>query len=171
MSKVDLVSRAVKRRSEARGGAATPLAFVSSNDFVTLFTMAPNERVAFVKRGVPAGSVVQIAKATGQPKERVMSLLGLPRSTVDRKARTRQVLPIDQGERVVGFAKLVGQVQKIVEESGDPTGFEAAKWLSSWLDRPLPALGGRKPAEYMDTGEGQQLVSNLLSKARSGVFA
>ena len=133
--------------------------------------MSPVERVEVVKRGVAAETVVRIARLTGQPKERVMSLLGLPRSTVDRKARTAQALPLDQGERVLGLLRLVGQVQVMVDESGDPEGFDAAKWVSSWLERPVPALGNRPPAEFMDTSEGQQVVANLLASARSGVFA
>ena len=62
-------------------------------------------------------------------------------------------------------------MQVMVDESGDPEGFDAAKWVSSWLERPLPALGNRTPAEFMDTSEGQQVVANLLASARSGVFA
>ena len=100
-----------------------------------------------------------------------MSLLGLPRSTVDRKARSRQPLPIDQGERVLGLLKLVGQAQLMVEQSGRAEGFDAPRWVTSWLARPLPALGGRRPAEFMDTAEGQRAVSNLLSAATGGAFA
>jgi uncharacterized protein (DUF2384 family) len=72
---------------------------------------------------------------------------------------------------VVGMAKLIGQVQTMVEESGDPTGFDAAQWLARWLDEPLPALDGKRPAEYMDTAEGRDLVSNLLAMAQSGAYA
>ena len=58
-----------------------------------------------------------------------------------------------------------------VEESGDPTDFDAPAWTATWLDRPLPALGGRKPADFMDTAEGQQLVSNLIARMQSGAYA
>jgi len=39
-------------------------------------------------------------------------------------------------------ARLIGQVQAMVEQSGNPEGFDAAHWLGAWLDEPLPALGG-----------------------------
>lgn len=100
-----------------------------------------------------------------------MKVLGLPRATVDRKARDNKPLSIEHGERVLGFAKLVGQVQVMVEESGDATRFDAATWLAEWLERPQPALAGRCAADYLDTSEGQQLVSNLLARMQSGAYA
>lgn len=59
----------------------------------------------------------------------------------------------------------------MVRESGNADQFDAAKWVSNWLTAPLPALGGQTPASYMDTFEGQKLVSNLLAQAQSGAYA
>jgi hypothetical protein len=58
----------------------------------------------------------------------------------------------------------------MVEESGDPAGFDAAHWVADWLAKPLPALGGATPASYMDTFEGQKLVAELLSMSQSGAY-
>lgn len=77
----------------------------------------------------------------------------------------------EQGERVVALAKMIGQVQTMVAESGDPEGFDAAQWLASWLERSVPALGGRCPGEYMDTAEGRELLSQLLAMTQSGAYA
>lgn len=70
-----------------------------------------------------------------------------------------------------GIASLIGKVQAMAEESGDPTGFDAARWVADWLAKPLPALGGATPASYMDTFEGQKLVTELLSMSQSGAYA
>ena len=70
-----------------------------------------------------------------------------------------------------GVQALIGQVEEMVRESGNPIDFDAAKWVSEWLNSPLPALGGQHPATYMDTIEGQKLVASLLSMAQSGAFA
>ena len=140
-------------------------------NFADVYRLGPTERIEIIKEGVPAGEVVKLAKTIGRPKERLFKVLGLPRATVDRKVRAHQRLSVEQGERVVGFSKLVGQVQVMVEQSGDPSGFDPAKWVADWLDRPLPALGGRCPADYMDTAEGQELVSSLLAKMQSGAYA
>jgi uncharacterized protein (DUF2384 family) len=77
----------------------------------------------------------------------------------------------EQGERVAALAKMIGQVQTMVAESGNPEGFDAAQWLASWLERSVPALGGRCPGEYMDTAEGRELLSQLLAMSQSGAYA
>ena len=66
---------------------------------------------------------------------------------------------------------LIEQIQAMVNRGGDPAGFDAAKWLTAWLDEPLPALGGACPAEYLDTQAGQAIVSDLLAMMESGAYA
>jgi putative toxin-antitoxin system antitoxin component (TIGR02293 family) len=95
----------------------------------------------------------------------------LASATVNRKSRDQKPLSSDESSRVIGMARLVGQVQAMVEESGDPEGFDAATWVAEWLEQPLPALGGRRPAELMDTPEGQNLVSNLVARLQTGAYA
>ena len=77
----------------------------------------------------------------------------------------------DQGERVMGMLRLIGQVDEIVRESGDPTDFNAARWVAGWLNRPLPALGGRVPATLMDTAEGREIVAGLIAQTQSAAYA
>ena len=162
------------KRSRTKTGETTmgemekPL---SVTDFSRVYRLGPMGRIEMIKKGVPAGEVEKIARTIGRPKERVIKVLGLPRATIDRRARSRQQLSVDQGERVLGLSKLVGQVQVMVEQSANPESFNAAQWVADWLDRPSPALGGRCPAEYMDTAEGQELVSGLIAKVQSGAYA
>lgn len=49
-------------------------------------------------------------------------------------------------------------------------GFDAVKWLGQWLERPQPALGGRRPADLMDTPTGMEMVAGLLGSIRSGAY-
>jgi len=139
--------------------------------FVNLYSAQPTERIKLIRDGVPANFVVLISKSMGVTKESLFTTLRLPRATIDRKVSNNQALPPEQGERVIGMAKLVGQVQVMVEQSGDPTGFDAAKWVARWMEEPSPALGGKRPATYMDTVEGQELVSNLVARMQSGAYA
>lgn len=162
---------APRRAAGSAAQTVTWYAKASPTWFVHVFSMPATERIEVAKRGVPAVFVSRLAKATGEPKEHVITLLGLSRATVDRKARAKQALSVGESERVIGFAKIVGQVQAMVNESGDATEFDAAKWVAGWLEKPLPALEGRTPGEYMDTAEGQQMVAGLLERARSGAFA
>jgi putative toxin-antitoxin system antitoxin component (TIGR02293 family) len=140
-------------------------------NFLTMYQADPMERIAIVKRGVPASGVDALAKRMAMPKERLVVTLGLARATVDRKARANQALSRDDSSRLLGMARLVGQVQAMVEESGEPEGFNAALWVAAWLERALPALGGKRPAEFMDTSEGQSLVSGLMARIQTGAYA
>jgi uncharacterized protein (DUF2384 family) len=75
-----------------------------------------------------------------------------------------------ESERVLAIARLVGQADTIVCESGEPEGFNAAEWVSSWLQRPHAALGGKCPGELMGTADGCMLVSDLLARQQSGAY-
>jgi hypothetical protein len=77
-----------------------------------------------------------------------MITLGVPRSTVIRKAKAKTRLASEQSERVIGLSRLVDQVESLVAESGDPEGFDAAPWSQGWLEQPNPALGERHPGEF-----------------------
>ena len=69
------------------------------------------------------------------------------------------------------LVKLVGQIEAMVEESGNPDRFDAPEWLSRWLREPLPALGGDKPINLLDTMEGQALVSRALAQMQTCAYA
>lgn len=129
------------------------------------------ERVQMIRSGVPARTLNQIVHKTGIPKERLYATLRLSRSTVERKIQNDAPLCAEHSERVIGLERLIGQVKAMVVESGNPDGFDADRWVGDWLERPLPALGGARPADFMDTMEGQELVSRLLAQAQSGAYA
>ena len=129
------------------------------------------ERVEHVREGVPAALLEVMSEDMGMPKEKLYTALRLPRATVNRKLQAKQTLSPDESERVLGLARLVGQVEAMVRESGEPEGFDAARWLAEWLERPNPALSRKRPAEFLDTADGRVLVSDLLSRMSSGAYS
>jgi putative toxin-antitoxin system antitoxin component (TIGR02293 family) len=140
-------------------------------DYLTLYKAAPLDRIKRVKAGVSAAEAKEILSDLAIPSGRIADILGIPVSTLNRKSKVAQKLSTDEGERVLGLAKLVGQVQAMVEDSGDPKGFDARVWTAHWLNEPLPALGGARPVDLMDTMEGQGLVSDTLARIQSGAYA
>ncbi len=137
----------------------------------SLYQASIAERVEFIRQGVPARRVDDLEDAMCVSRDYVSDLLNLPRTSVRRKIRKDARLSTDQSERVIGLARLIGQVADMLERSGDPKDFDVARWLGEWLELPVPALGGGKPADYMSTLTGQELVSNLIVQAQAGVFA
>lgn len=136
-----------------------------------LYRSDPQQRIEVIRRGIPAASVGQLSKRMGVSKEHLINSLRLSRATINRKEREGTVLSSDESERVLGVETLIGMVQTMVEQSGDPAGFDAPRWVATWLAQPLPALGGATPASYMDTFEGQKLVAEILSMSQSGAYA
>jgi uncharacterized protein (DUF2384 family) len=139
-------------------------------NYADVFQASPQERVSAIKEGVPAVYVVTITKSMGTSKDRFLRMLRLSRATIDRKISKNAALTPDEGQRVIGMAKLVGQVETMAKQSGDAANFDAAKWLARWINEELPALG-KKPAEFLDTAEGQELVSTMLQRMQSGAYS
>ena len=135
------------------------------------FLASPLERIQIIKQRVPAKYVVTMTGSMKMSKEALYGSLNLARATIDRKVLKKELLNQDESERVLAIARLVGQADNIVRESGEPEGFSAAEWVASWLQRRHPALGGRRPGELMDTADGCQLVTDLLAGQQSGAYA
>ncbi|VTU20642.1 putative toxin-antitoxin system antitoxin component [Variovorax sp. PBL-H6] len=167
----DTAKPTVARAKERQASAFAASSNSGRKYFEAMFRYAPLERVELVKAGVPAQMAVTVAKAMGVSKDSLYQTLGLPRATIDRKLKDGKALSRDESSRVLGIARLVGQAQAIIDESGEPAGFNAAQWVGQWLAQPVGALGGRTPGELMDTAEGQAIVSNLLDRAVSGAYS
>ena len=136
------------------------------------FHLSPLERVHLVKQGMPARTVQDMSAAMGLSREQFMRVTGLARSTVERKIAARRALSSDESEKLVGLSRLIGQVDAMVRESGDPApDFDAARWFAGWMAEPVAALGGLRPQELLDTADGREALGTLLLQMKSGVYA
>lgn len=173
--KTDLVStrKSAATRVVVTAGKIGKFVFAKGHapDYAAYFKAAPLDRVTFVKTGVPADQAKAFLTHLDAPSHRLYDALDLKVSTFNRKALKKDFLSADEAERVMGLVKLFGQVETMVQESGNSEGFDPAVWTLRWLEEPLPALGGRTPMELMDTMEGQALVSDTLAKVQSGAYA
>lgn len=139
--------------------------------YVEWYRAGRPEHIQLIKTGISALDAKRILAALGLPSGEAMRAVNLSSATVNRKAKARQALAPQESERVLGVAKLVGQVQAMVEESGNTDGFDAGTWVSHWLREPIPALDGQRPMDLLDTMEGQALVSETLARMQSGAYA
>ncbi len=159
-----MTSAALGRRASAA---------MASNPFhyIEVYRASPAERIRIIKEGIPAAKAKRMISDLRFEQGVLLEALNLKTATVNRKAAQGASLSPEESERVIGMAKLVGQLQAMVEDSGDPEGFDAPGWLSQWLREPVPALGGARPVELLDTMEGQALVSQALRQMQSGAYA
>jgi putative toxin-antitoxin system antitoxin component (TIGR02293 family) len=139
--------------------------------FADLFVMPSLDRADLVRGGAPSTMVNVISREMEITKDRFVRIMGLPRATVARKIANKSDLSADESERLVGLAKLIGQVEAIVGAAGAPEGFKPARWFGEWMSQSLPALGGRRPEDLLDTADGRELVSKLLAQMESGAYA
>jgi putative toxin-antitoxin system antitoxin component (TIGR02293 family) len=154
------------RRNEKQTRAASnPLRYVE------IYRASPADRIRIIKAGVPAVKAKRMISDLCFDQGVLLGALNLKTATVNRKAARDEPLSPEESERVIGMAKLVGQLEAMLEESGEPDQFDAPAWLSQWLREPVPALGGVRPIDLLDTMEGQSLVSRALGQIQSGAYA
>jgi putative toxin-antitoxin system antitoxin component (TIGR02293 family) len=172
------VSAAAEAPAKA-GPAAKPKSAVgklaggkaASSSYLTVYRADPLERIDMIRRGIPATEAKRLFAELRIGQGAGFKALNLSTATVNKKAKHGETLSPEESERIVGFAKLVGQLEAMIQESGDPGDFDARAWMARWLTEPLPAFGGIRPADLMDTMEGQGLVSAALAKVQSGAYA
>lgn len=150
--------------------AADGFTMIVDSHFAEMYRLSPQEKVVLIRQGRPASDLGVLAAAMAVPKEMLIDALGYSRATINRKAREADLLSSEESERLLGLEAMIGQVETMVAESGDPAGFNASHWLGQWMSMPMPSLGGRTPASYFDTVEGQKLVVQLLAMVQSGAY-
>ena len=158
--------RIAKAENPVKGNDAWTYSF---DNFDRVFNMPAVEKVELVEHGVKASDFKKLVEDMGLAQEELSKALRISVSTINRKAKRDEILSIDEGERVVNMASLIGQVG-VMTEPADDAGFNAAQWVANWIEQPLPALGGRRPVEFLGTASGFLLVSNVLRTMESGAY-
>jgi putative toxin-antitoxin system antitoxin component (TIGR02293 family) len=130
-----------------------------------------SSRVSAIREGLPAAAAKPLLAEIDLPIGALLQAIDVPPATFNRKVKQGETLAPDASERLIGLAMLVGQVEAMVTEAGDPTGFRAGRWLADWLCEPVPALAGQRPIDLLDTMEGQRLVGQNLARMQSGAYA
>ena len=139
--------------------------------YLGVYRASPFERIEMIKGGIPATEAKRIFADLAIGQGAAFKALRLSPATVNKKAKQDQILSPEETERVIGIVKLVGQLEAMIQESGNPAGFDPAAWMARWLKEPLPAFGGVRPIDLIDTMEGQALVSTVLTQMQSSAYA
>lgn len=156
-----------QRQTVARRGKARRI-----SPFVRVYQLSPVDLIAAIRRGLPSKELVRTSQAMHLPNEHIYRMLRLPASTTKRKLSLGERFSPEQSERLLGLQRLIGQAEVMLSDSGENVeAFDAPGWVASWLEEASPALGNRKPGDFMDTVTGQGIVSNLLAKMQSGAYA
>jgi putative toxin-antitoxin system antitoxin component (TIGR02293 family) len=164
------------RRGDAAPDERTLLVYLATqgvDDFVDKVSSAtPMQLVDAEREGVAGQFFKDISKRMDIPAARMFIMLGVPKATAEKKVAAGEAIKGSGGRAALGLARLLGIVNEIVENSTaeEAKNFDAARWLGQWLERPQPALGGRKPADLLDTAAGLEVVARLLGSIQSGTY-
>ena len=137
-----------------------------------LGSATPLQLVDVEREGVRGRLLKDLAHQMAIPKKRLYQIIGVPRATGEKKASGNKLIAGSGGQAALGMVRLLGIARSIVENSTakEAIGFDAAQWLGQWIERPQPSLGGRRPADLLDTPTGVDLVARLLGALESGAY-
>lgn len=132
----------------------------------------PMQLVEVERTGVSGVLLKDMARQINIPVLRLYDIVGVPKATAEKKASENEVIAGAGGQAALGLARLLGIAQAIVDNSTSAQAreFNAAQWLGRWIELPQPALGGRKPADLLDTPTGVNVVARILGAIESGAF-
>lgn len=117
--------------------------------------------IASILVGLPFREFTALQESLGVSLERLASLLGIAKATLNRRKAAGR-LDLEESDRVVRFARLLGKAMDVLEGQEN-----ARRWLSS----PQTGLGGAVPLEYARTEVGAREVDDLLTRIDHGVYA
>jgi putative toxin-antitoxin system antitoxin component (TIGR02293 family) len=162
--------KALKAREAGRAGQAYRLAAQDYSQLVAKAT--PMQIIDLERSGVQGTLIKDMSRRMEMPSSRLFTILGIPKATAEKKAAAGELVKGSGGQAAVGMMRLLCMAEEIVANStaSQARGFDSAKWLGQWIERPQPALGGRKPADLIDTPTGVELVARLLGALESGAY-
>lgn len=143
------------------------------DEYVEGFRRAPPiTRIEAERAGVSGGLVKEMAKSMGMSNIRMFEVIGVPKATAEKRAANNTAVSGTPGQAALGLVRLLGMAKAMAENSdaAEARGFDTAKWLGEWIELPQPALGGRKPADMLDTPTGVETVVKLLGAIESGAY-
>lgn len=132
---------------------------------------ARSERVESIREGFPADALLTVAARLRWDRDQLLRALGISPASFRRRVRLHGSLGIFDSERLLALNDLLDSTKQMVERSGTNDGFDADAWLGRWLNKPVIALGGAQPADYLDTLEGIGLLHDMLARAETGAYS
>ena len=132
----------------------------------------PMQIVEIERAGVAGAFIADLSSRMDLPSSRVFTMLRIPKATAARKMAEGSIIDGRAGQAAIGMVKLLGMAQNIVRDSTakQAKDFDSVKWLGLWIEQPQPALGGRKPADLLDTPTGVGMVARVLGAIQSGAY-
>ncbi len=118
--------------------------------------------IAVLREGLPSSAFKRAADRAGLTREELIRALRVGRASIFRRLASRQHLAPDDSQKLVRLARVTLLAEHVLE---------APARARAWLREPVPALGGERPVDLLDTDEGARAVEEALLRIEYGFFA
>ncbi|MDQ6622018.1 MAG: DUF2384 domain-containing protein [Verrucomicrobiota bacterium] len=122
--------------------------------------LSPLEQIETIRKGIATSLFDQLASALGVGKEALARKLNINAQTL-RKRKSR-MLSADEAEKSLRAARVFALAPEVLGSEDD------ARY---WVNQQIPALGGKRPLDLLDTDVGAHEVTNLLGGIKWGMYA
>lgn len=141
---------------------AKSVAVSRTQAFQRLLGVPAVERIALVRKGLPASSVQAAADYLSMSQKDLLGAIRIPVSTLTQRARSRKPLSPDESDKLVRLAEVI---KRAIAVFGDEAEGKA------WLNDLVGSLGDRRPVDLLDTQDGYDLVMRTLGGIQFGAPA
>lgn len=150
----------VKKASEIRKGERKWVLVSDNKTYVWRNNM---ERVGIIRQGIPYDSIETISKRLNRPVKSVLSIVGMPQTTYNKKKSEHSLLDSRDSELIVLITELIDYGIEVFNNEEDK--------FQRWLKKPNLSLGGNTPESLLDTITGIDEVQFCLNRIEFGSFA
>jgi putative toxin-antitoxin system antitoxin component (TIGR02293 family) len=134
-----------------------------SSDNKTYVWTNKMERVAIIREGIPYNSIELISKRLNKPIKSMLSIIGLPQTTYNKKKSEHSLLDRRDSELVLLITELIDYGLEVFNNEEEK--------FQRWLKKPNLSLGGNLPESMLDTLTGINEVKFCLNRIEFGNLA
>ncbi len=121
------------------------------------------ERVGIIRQGIPYDSIESISKRLNRSVKSVLSIVGMPQTTYNKKKSEHSLLDSRNSELILLITELIDFGLEVFNQEEEK--------FQRWLKKPNISLAGNSPESLLDTTTGIDEVKFALNRIEFGNFA
>ena len=121
------------------------------------------ERLGIIRQGIPYSSIETISQRLNRPVKSVLSIVGMPQTTYNKKKSEHSLLDSRNSELIVLISELIDYGKEVFNNEEEK--------FQRWLKKTNLSLGGNAPESLLDTITGIDEVKFCLNRIEYGNLA